>query len=145
MKKMTLKQIHTEARKYDPNSEALQDAFVAGVRWILTGKYYKPAELFGNPEPDTLSFEEWWEAYGKKRGRKKAEAKWNRLSLKDRQACMDATPAYVASTPDITFRKDPLTYLNGECWNDELIYRQDHEQQQSQRLAAKAARILGAN
>lgn len=145
MKKMTLKQIHAEARKYGPDSEPLQDAFVAGVRWVLTGKYYKPAELFGKSEDNAPSFEEWWTLYAKKRGRKKAEAKWNRLTPKERQACMDATPSYVASTPDLTYRKDPLTYLNGECWNDEIIQKSNYEQQQSQRLAAKAARILGAN
>jgi hypothetical protein len=30
-------------------------------------------------------------------------------------------PIYVRSTPDKTFRKNPETYLNGECWNDEVV------------------------
>ena len=33
----TLKEIHSEANKYS-ESEPLQDAFVAGARWALTGK-----------------------------------------------------------------------------------------------------------
>lgn len=45
----TLKEIHNEAKKYD-DSEPLQDAFVAGARWALTGKYYKPAEIFNKHE-----------------------------------------------------------------------------------------------
>ena len=245
----TLKEIHSEANKYS-ESEPLQDAFVAGARWALTGKYYKPSELFDNhAEVETVDleveetekiektekmkpsieekqnntvvslqkqekptddaelsqksnhqqpsvqmtlfdlwgmeeenrqavhstkkkaevtvgaaakkvsrkkasplvksvnppFEEWWNAYNKKRGRKKAEAKWKKLSLNDKVACMKATPLYVASTPDPVYRKDPLTYLNGECWNDEIIQKQDYEQQRAVNLAAKAARILGSD
>ena len=30
---------------------------------------------------------------------------------------------YVDSTPDKQFRKDPTTYLNNECWNDEIIVK----------------------
>ncbi len=57
--KRTLREIYAEARKYDPNCEPLQDAFVAGARWMLTGKYYKPCELFNDKKmtmeiPDKL-------------------------------------------------------------------------------------------
>ena len=83
--------------------------------------------------------------YGKKRGKKKAKQKWDKLTVEQQTACLIATPAYVASTPDRTYRKDPLTYLNGECWNDEIILKQNHEQQRANNLAAKAARILGSD
>lgn len=53
----TLKEIHSEANKYS-ESEPLQDAFVAGARWALTGKYYKPSELFNNhAEVETVDLE----------------------------------------------------------------------------------------
>lgn len=89
----TLKEIHSEANKYS-ESEPLQDAFVAGARWALTGKYYKPSELFNNnTEVETVdleveessaiiqtepapTFEEFWEAYSYKKvekGRRKVE------------------------------------------------------------------------
>ena len=146
----TLKEIHSEANKYS-ESEPLQDAFVAGARWALTGKYYKPSELFDNhAEVETVDleveeeqkqmlvfeppFEEWWNAYNKKRGRKKAEAKWKKLSLNDN----------VASTPDPVYRKDPLTYLNGECWNDEIIQKQDYEQQRNIQRSERAARLIAS-
>jgi hypothetical protein len=29
-------------------------------------------------------------------------------------------PAYVASKPDRQYRKNPLTWLNGKCWQDEV-------------------------
>lgn len=28
-------------------------------------------------------------------------------------------PRYVAATPERRYRKNPLTYLNGKCWQDE--------------------------
>ncbi len=143
----TLKEIHAEARKYDPDSEPLQDAFVAGARWALTGKYYKPAELFDNIKEcveKPPAFDDWWCMYNKKRGRKKAEAKWNRLTCAEKTACMKATPAYVSSTPDVTYRKDPLTYLNGECWNDDIITKQDDEQQRNIERAQRAARLVAS-
>lgn len=146
----TLKEIHSEANKYS-ESEPLQDAFVAGARWALTGKYYKPSELFENKEilnpifeGENDSFEDWWKMYNKKRGKKKARQKWNRLTEEQQAACMKATPLYVASTPDPVYRKDPLTYLNGECWNDEIIQKQDYEQQRNIQRSERAARLIAS-
>lgn len=74
-------------------------------------------------EDSISNFREWWEMYDKKRGKEKCYLKWKRLTQSEQNACIKATPAYVASTPDKTYRKDPLTYLNGKCWNDEIIMR----------------------
>ncbi len=147
----TLREIYAESKNYDPNSEPLQDAFVAGAMWAIAGKYYKPCELFQSnlsAEQEEVeyipTFDDWYNAYNKKRGRKKAEAKWNKLSNADKIACMQATPAYVVSTPDVTYRKDPLTYLNGECWNDDIIQKQDNEQQRNIQRAQRAARLIAS-
>ena len=74
----------------------------------------------GKADPVKESFEQFWDAYGKKRDRKKSYTAWKNLSKKNREACLAAVPAYVASTPDIQFRKLPATYLHGENWNDEI-------------------------
>lgn len=143
----SLKEISAKAKEYAPDREDLQDAFVNGARYAITGKYHIQADVF-SPAPSILSapsFDEWWNAYDKKCGRKKAEARWNRLSSFDKIACMKATPAYVRATPDKVFRKHPLTYLNGECWNDEIIFKRNDEQQRLQSLAEKTARILNAD
>lgn len=146
----TSKEINKAALGYS-DQEPLQDAFREGARYALTGKYYKPVELFNQTIQDAVfegqndSFEDWWQMYGKKRGKKKAKQKWDKLTVEQQTACLIATPAYVASTPDRTYRKDPLTYLNGECWNDEIILKQNHEQRRANNLAAKAARILGSD
>ena len=34
---------------------------------------------------------------------------------------LNAVDQYVKSTPDPKFRKNPLTWLNGKCWEDEII------------------------
>lgn len=127
----TLKEIIAKSKEYAPDDIIRQESFVEGARWAFTGKYYKEAECFVKKTSVIIgdrkenleipTFEAWWNAYSKKRGRKKTEAKWNKLSLQDKAACMKATPAYVASTPDVKYRLDPLTYLNGERWNDEII------------------------
>lgn len=71
-------------------------------------------------KPLNVPFEDFWNLYGKKVGRKKAEAKWKRLSNKDRAAIMEHLPNYIRNTPDVQYRKNPETYLNSESWNDEL-------------------------
>ena len=100
------------------------------------------------------TFDEFWNAYAYKKGRKKAEEKWNRLKPKEKVACMKAVPAYVENTM-ITgsastgtkkqFRMHPLTYLNGARWEDEIYPVQSYEQQRAIDLTAKAARILGSD
>jgi len=75
---------------------------------------------------ENASFEEWWTAYNKKVDRKKCEAKWNRLEWKR----LNITPEYLIKDTlnrhancakwAAGYQKNPLTYLNGECWNDEL-------------------------
>ena len=66
-------------------------------------------------------FEKFWTQYDKKQDRKKCFAKWKRLSQSDKEKIFETLPAYIASTPDKQFRKNPLTYLNGEAWNDEIL------------------------
>ena len=71
-------------------------------------------------------FEEFWQVYGKKVDRKRSRAKW-RLALKKPGVTADlliaAAESYVARQrakgkhPEFT--KDPMTWLNGENWNDE--------------------------
>ena len=100
------------------------------------------------------TFDEFWNAYAYKKGRKKAEEKWNRLKPKEKVACMKAVPAYVENTmipgsvstgTKKQFRMHPLTYLNGARWEDEIYPVQSYEQQRAIDLTAKAARILGSD
>ena len=166
----TLKEIHAEANRYAPDNESLREAFVNGARFMATGKYYKEKPMFPKenevetvdlqitvPIEDSIivpTFQDFWDAYAYKKGRKKAEEKWNKLKPKEKVACVRAVPAYVAntvipgSTSDGTkkqYRMHPLTYLNGARWEDEIYPVQNHEQQRAINLTAKAARILGSD
>lgn len=166
----TLKEIHAEANRYAPDNEALREAFVNGARFMANGKYYKEKPMFPEEiEVETVdlqvtvpiedgiivpTFQDFWNAYAYKKGRKKAEEKWNRLKPLEKAACMRAVPAYVANTviPGSVsdgsrkqYRMHPLTYLNGARWEDEIYPVQSNEQQRANNLAAKAARILGSD
>lgn len=165
----TLKEVIAEANNYAPGNEAMRDAFVNGARFMVTGKYYKEKPMFPKEEVKSVAlrlpvafdgsiviptFQDFWDAYAYKKGRKKAEEKWNKLTPKEKVACMRAVPAYVANTviPGSVsdgsrkqYRMHPLTYLNGARWEDEIYPVQSNEQQRANNLAAKAARILGAD
>ena len=165
----TFIEIIKAAKEYS-DQVPLQDAFREGARYVVTGKYYKEKPMFpkvGELENVDLrvtvpiensaiipTFDEFWNAYAYKKGRKNAEEKWNRLKPLEKVACMKAVPAYVENTmipgssPTNTkkqFRMHPLTYLNGARWEDEIYPVQNNEQQRAINLTAKAARILGSD
>lgn len=67
------------------------------------------------------SFSDFWEAYDKKRERPLCEAAWAKMPQEDREAAMRAIPDYIASTPDKTYRKDPIRFLKHKGWENEII------------------------
>jgi len=72
-------------------------------------------------------FEAVWEAYGKKGNKKTSRAKFNKLDIVDQNLIYRHIPAYVLSTPDKQYRKNFETYLNQECWNDEVITNENSQ------------------
>jgi len=70
--------------------------------------------------PDWMkAFRQFWDVYGKKEDRAKCEKKFAKLSAVDIQAILAHVPAYVAVKSERKFRKNPYTYLNSRCWDDE--------------------------
>lgn len=75
---------------------------------------------------DAAAFEEFWDAYDKKTGRKTAEQKW-KVALKKPgvtpELLITAARSYIDSQKrqgkHPTYTKNPTTWLNGEHWNDE--------------------------
>jgi hypothetical protein len=65
-------------------------------------------------------FEIFWNSYGKKVDRVKCEKAWKKLKKQEIEKIMETINRYVGANPDIQYRKNPLTYLNGKCFNDEL-------------------------
>ena len=73
-------------------------------------------------EPN-YSFEDFWELYDKKVGKKDLLIKkWLKLSDAERELAMSYIPQYKLAQPNKKYRKNPDTFLNGKSWNDELIF-----------------------
>lgn len=68
-----------------------------------------------------IPFDMFWKTYAKSVAKDKCETKWKSLSDKVREQIMQHLPAYIAFTPVKKFRKDPMTYLNGKGWLDDII------------------------
>ena len=75
-------------------------------------------------ETDALDgFDEFWLIYEKKVERPQAEKSWKRIkpSVELQLTIYAAARKYVQSTPDKKYRKNPSTWLNNQCWNDEVV------------------------
>jgi hypothetical protein len=56
--------------------------------------------------------------YGKSSDKKKCKDKFILLSDSEIDLIFETLPIYLLKTPDVQYRKNPLTYINGKCWND---------------------------
>lgn len=65
-------------------------------------------------------FARFWDLYDKKTGRKRATVLWTKLSEAVKLKIIEVVPVYVGMTPDSKYRKDPVTWLNGRHWEDEI-------------------------
>ena len=66
------------------------------------------------------SFDEFWKLYGKSSDKKSCLAKFEKLTNEELEKIKINLPNYILSTPDIKYRKNPLTWLNRKCWEDEI-------------------------
>jgi hypothetical protein len=66
-------------------------------------------------------FEKFWDLYDKKLDRKSSLTKFMKLDIETMNKIIEVVPLYVKSTSDKQYRKHPDTWLNGECWNDEIV------------------------
>jgi len=69
-------------------------------------------------------FTEFWDIYAKKVDSKKCEAKFKKLTENEIDELFLKLADYIKSTPDKQYRKNPITWLNGKCWNDEIQHQQ---------------------
>ena len=69
-----------------------------------------------------IPFCDFWDKYDYCKGKKSdVETKWIALTDEERTLTMESLDTYLLSTPDKTYRKYPMSYLNTEAWNDEHI------------------------
>ena len=69
-------------------------------------------------------FDKFWSLYSKKTGKQKCMDKWKTLKQDLKDKILLHVPKYVLATPEERFRKDPLTYLRNESWEDEFLPNQ---------------------
>lgn len=80
---------------------------------------YKTKESNKTIKPINIDFVIFWDLYGKKNDREKCSKKWLTLSDSEREQAIEDIPKYIKSLSDLQYQKNPLTYLNGKCWQDE--------------------------
>jgi len=90
------------------------------------------------------SFQDFWDLYDKKTGNKTLiQPKFDKLPQKVKEEIINYLPAYIESTPDKTYRKNPQTFLNNKAWEDELIkYNSNGRQNNNQPDYSNLERIL---
>lgn len=76
------------------------------------------------------SFDDFWNLYDKKHDLPKCLKKWEKINQEAREKIMAHLALYVLSTQDRQYRKNPLTYLNNESWNNEIIIPNPNGKQQ---------------
>jgi hypothetical protein len=59
-----------------------------------------------------------WNAYDKKSGTGAAKEKFLSLNVGDMEVIVNKAAIYAKSTPEIKYRKLPITWLNQKCWLD---------------------------
>jgi hypothetical protein len=74
------------------------------------------------------SFLLFWNLYEKKVDKVKTEKAFLKLSETEIDLILSVVKKYVDSTPDVKFRKNPLTWLNGKCWNDVVETKKEEMQ-----------------
>ena len=77
-------------------------------------------------EDINIPFDVFYNAYGKKVDRDKAELKWNKLTDEERCLAMEDTPKYIRSLNDRQFQKNPATYIHNKSWKDERVELNNH-------------------
>lgn len=76
-------------------------------------------------------FDIFWLKYDKKVDKAKCKKKWSQIKETDRQEILRHLPKYVQATPQKQYRKNPLTYLNGQTWKDEHLPIQAQKEKSS--------------
>lgn len=83
-------------------------------------KQYKPNNIKQTIKNNENVFEEFWDLYQKKVSREAAEKAFLKINPELYPVIKKNIPFFVAAHPDLKFRANFASYLNGKRWNDEL-------------------------
>lgn len=123
--------------RWNKDANALQTQSDSNAIKERKGKEIKVKEIDIYP-----TFNDFWDLYDKKTSKAKTELKWNKLKQKDKELIIDYLPNYINAKPDKQFRKDPITFLNNESWNDELIINNKNQKDEKRQFISKFAEAI---
>jgi len=93
-----------------------------------TNKEINTKKEISKKEEYSPQFLEFWEAYWYKTGKKKSETAYKKINKETHDKIMKAIALQKKNRDeqvkvwiDPPFRKHPSSWINGECWNDEII------------------------
>lgn len=109
--------------------ECAAEIKLANYKWFLENLPLIPSQLKkladaipGHMEvvPDDLSFDAFWNAYGKKANRHRCEPLWNKFSEADRIECLSSIKPYDSYLKRVAYRAklDPENYLKKEAFRN---------------------------
>ena len=106
------------------NPEKTESVSVANPEKSESKANQEPLTINHNPVNNNNDhhddFDEFWDRYPKKVGKKAARTSWKRLNKESKEIALGDCEARYAGT-EKQFIPNPSTYLNGERWNDEKI------------------------
>jgi len=65
-----------------------------------------------------FDFDSFWKMYAKSSDKEKCKKAYAKISESERSDIKIKLPLYIDTIKDKKYQKNPLTYLNGKCWND---------------------------
>jgi hypothetical protein len=68
-------------------------------------------------------FEKFWMLYGKDIQKDKCYSEWKFINTIDKDKILNTLPNYIASTPEVQYRRHPLTYLRNKGWLDQVFLK----------------------
>lgn len=112
--------IHTRSGDYTWHVEAALSQY-GPIKDVLGGSVAVVKKKAVAAPVDNSEFEQIWAMYGRKGNGKTARIRFNNLPAPTKQLVFNHVPDYVLSTPEKKYRKGFESYLNLECWNDEIV------------------------
>jgi hypothetical protein len=107
-------------KKKHPNEDPWQGVMQGVITTPLVQEKEKEKEKENVTSESDFYFEKFWNVYAKKFDRSKCMKTFSKIKPDLYETIITAAEKYVQSTPEIKYRKNPLTWLNGQCWIDEL-------------------------
>lgn len=107
-----------------PNADSIEFANIREESLLDQGKDQGKDQVSSIRESiSDFDFEKFWVVYDKRVEKVAAEKSWKKLTLDENlfDLIIESAKKYCAATPDKTYRKNPATWLNGKCWNDEIV------------------------